>query len=77
MFVKKKTPFGNDVLRRKRCAAKFHAEPTSYHAEINFLGLFREENVFVDFACFSGPGTAVENKKSVGLRPWIFGISRS
>ena len=29
-------------MRQKRRAAKFHAESTSYHAEINFLGMFRE-----------------------------------
>ena len=38
-----------DILRKWR-AAKFHAESTGDHAEINFLGLFREEKVFGDFA---------------------------
>ena len=30
-------------------AAKFHAESTSYHAEINFLDLFRERWGFLIF----------------------------
>ena len=51
----KMTPSGADLLRRKRRAAQFRAGCTDSQAEINFLGLFREENVFVflyDFCVF-------------------------
>ena len=39
-------------MLRKWRAAKFHAESTSYHAEINFLGLFRERRRFLLFDSF-------------------------
>ena len=35
----------NVFLGPKRSAAKFHAEPRYFRAEINFLDLFREETV--------------------------------
>ena len=41
-FFWKMTPFGIDLLRRKRRAAQFRAGYTDSQAEINFLGLFRE-----------------------------------
>ena len=44
------------LLRPKRCAAKFHAEPRNFRAEINFLGLFREENAFLKY--IEGPEKA-------------------
>ena len=50
-FFLKMTPSVGDLLRQQRRAAKFHAESSSYHAEINFLGLFREHRGF----CFSTP----------------------
>ena len=53
-FFSKMTPFGNNLSRQKWRAPKFHAESTSYHAEINFLGLFREHRGFL-FFCFSPP----------------------
>ncbi len=43
---------GDDLFGPKRRAAKFHAESRCFRAENNFLGLFREENVLGDFACF-------------------------
>ena len=53
-------------LKQKWRAAKFHAESISYHAEINFLDLFREHRGFLLFDPF-GPkeekGIAVRREK--------------
>ena len=59
------SPFGIDLLRQKRRATKFHAESTTYHAEINFLDLFREENVFLGF-CLNLSGSQENPKRA----PW-------
>ena len=44
--------FQDSGIVRKWRAAKFHAESTSYHAEINFLDLFRERWGFLLFDHF-------------------------
>ena len=61
LFEKRHIFCFTNLLKQKKRATKFDAESTSCHAEINFLGLFREKTILKMYFLYKPILTLVES----------------